>query len=198
MRDISAAKDILTCLENPPFFSARKPRHKLSAVGTPMNLQASLSKLNKHKRRDLLGCSLCCCKACTCLFKTKSGGKALVSSERWCPITDTLPRSHMTVVYGRYPDFLKIHDVLLQRKESRFIPSVNLEQSAHTSDRKSHFYCFLLLPRLEAQSAMHFSKGSLPVLIPPTCLSSVKSMALHRCHSLETMGLCRFKWGNWA
>lgn len=110
----------------------------------------------------------CCCKACTCFFKTKSGGKALVSSECWYPITDTLPQSHVTVVYGRYPDFLKIHDVLLQRMESRFIPSVNLEQSAQTSDRKSHFYRFLLLPRLEAQSFTRFQKDHWQSLPLPT------------------------------
>lgn len=94
-----------------------------------------------------------------------------MSSECWYSITDILPQSHVMVVYGRYPDFLKIHDVLLQRMESRFIPSVNLEQSAQTSDRKSHFYHFLLLPRLEAQSFVCFLKdhwqfSSLPCLIP--------------------------------
>lgn len=90
-----------------------------------------------------------------------------MSSECWYPVTDILPQSHVMVVYGRYPDFLKIHDVLLQRMESRFIPSVNLEQSAQTSDRKSHSYRFLLLPRLEVQSFMcflkdHWQSSSLP------------------------------------
>lgn len=81
-----------------------------------------------------------------------------MSSECWYPITSILPQSHVMLVYGRYPDFLKIHDVPLQRMESRFIPSVNLEQSAQTSDRKSHLYHFLLLPGLEAQSFMCFLK----------------------------------------
>lgn len=115
-----------------------------------MNLQASLSKLNKHERRDLLGCSLYRWKTSTCLLETQYGGKALVSSEHWYPIPDTLPQSHMMVVYGKYLGFLKIRDVLLQRKESRFIPSVNSEQSAHASDRKSPF-CFFSVANRHAE-----------------------------------------------
>lgn len=148
MRDISAAKDILTCLENPLFFCKGAQAQTVCSGNANDPSGKSFKTKQTHKKR-FVGCSLCRCKACTCLFKTKSGEKALVSSEHWCPITDTLPQNHVMMVYGRYPDFLKIRDVLLQRRESRFIPSVNLEQSAHASDRRSRFYCFLLLPTLD-------------------------------------------------
>lgn len=164
------------------FFSARKPRHKLSAVGTPMNLQASLSKLNKHKRRDLLGCSLCHCKACTCLFKTKSGGEGpgvirVLMPHHWHPS----PKPHDGGIWevSLFPENTWCSSPEKGKQIYSFCEHGTI--CSHKWQKKP-FLLFSLATQAGGSVLHAFSKGSLSVLIPPACLSPVKSMPLHRCH----------------
>lgn len=172
-----------------PFFSARKPRHKLSAVETPMNLQASLSKLNKHGKKRFAWLLFVVEKPLPVCLKQNMEGKPWCHQSTDTPIT--LPQSHMMVVCGKYLGFLKIHDVLLQRKESRFIPSVNSENLLMQVTEKALSAGFCCYPPCRTSlggkgwaggSALHvLTTGSLPAPICPTCFCPGMSTALHRC-----------------